>query len=356
MAVEAAASSGPSVTPGLLGLGGHELDDLKQAADVLAPRIAKKPKLTHGLFFEDDRGLKKVIRDFPKLRFKGRGNEFDDLKVLIGGYKRWFKELYPFEDNFEDIVWKSRAVLQEKEKGEAGFESDPREQLHMLRYEYKNHGVGGTKAAAEAAARAKTMPMASAVPSQLSEEVRKRIEENKKKAMDLKRKRQEAAAAAAGPAPAATSIDDDEDVFGDGPGASAAPTFLDEEEDVFDFGGGLDDDDDFAPPARRVLPAPASAVPAPAAAPEVALDPEAAKRVAENRARAMEVKRKRQEGSAVKAAADAATAAKAAADAAAAKAATAGSSKPTQEDPEETQMDFQEEEDVFGFGGGLDDE
>jgi len=287
-------------------LGEHELDDLKEQAVSLkdaAAGPAKKPKLTHKLFFDDDKGLKKVIKDFPLIRFKGKGHEFDDLKVLMGSYRKWFKELYPFEDDFEDMIWKSRKCLQEKDKSEEGLETDAHEQLHQLRFDYKQNGGLGTKGAADAAyaaARA-TLEKATAKP-QLSEEAKQRIEANRQKALEIKRKRQaeqlrameemEAEAEPAGP----TCLDEDEDdVFGfggglddeDGPASTRKappPTFMDEEEDVFGFGGGLDDEPG-APPAPPVPPAP----PAPA------IDPEVAKKVAANRAAALERKRKRQE-------------------------------------------------------------
>ena len=54
-------------------------------------------------------------------------------EVLMATYKKWLKEVYPFEDflaenkavrrapqrfgqdNFEDMIWKSRAVLEKKD-------------------------------------------------------------------------------------------------------------------------------------------------------------------------------------------------------------------------------------------------
>eukprot|EP00933_Yihiella_yeosuensis_P017502 TRINITY_DN1459_c0_g1_i1.p1 TRINITY_DN1459_c0_g1~~TRINITY_DN1459_c0_g1_i1.p1 ORF type:complete len:400 (-),score=154.69 TRINITY_DN1459_c0_g1_i1:461-1579(-) len=366
-AVEPAA--GPSVTAGLLGLGEHELDDLKaEAVQALAPRASKKPKLTHELFFDDERGLRKVIRDFPKLRFKGKGHEFSDLQVLIGSYKRWFKELYPFEDNMEDLVWKSRAVLQEKvqEKGGHGFVSDPREQLHMLRLEYKRAGGGGTKAAAENAAAAKATPKR-VVPqlTELSDDVRARIEANRQKALELKKKRQQAQAQSiANPAsddpalsdPVPAGPDDEEDVFGFGGGLDdeevfgsappkAAPPSHDDEEDVFGFGGGMDEDD--GPPQP---PAPPPAQTPPVVKP---LDPEVAKRVAENKARALALKRKR-EAEKEAAAATSATPAIDEPKHAEPPAEEVPPSAPAPQAPAPTVPD-EEEEDPFGFGGGIDD-
>ncbi|CAJ1368749.1 unnamed protein product [Effrenium voratum] len=129
---------------------GGDLDlDVKDKAEVVPFTRSKKPKLTHQVFFEE-KGLKKVIRDFPKLKFKGKGNEFEDLKALMAAYKKWFKELYPFQDDLEDLIWKSRAVLEQKEKTELGVESDPRHQLHLLRYQYKSQKVESDITAREA--------------------------------------------------------------------------------------------------------------------------------------------------------------------------------------------------------------
>eukprot|EP00913_Durusdinium_trenchii_P030869 g28911.t1 len=89
-------------------------------------------------------GLKKVIQDFPKLKFHGKGHEFEDLKVLMAAYKKWLKDLYPFKDDFEDLIWKARDVLQQKETTESG-ESDPKQHLHLLRFHYKCGKEGATK-------------------------------------------------------------------------------------------------------------------------------------------------------------------------------------------------------------------
>jgi len=345
----------PSVTGGLLGLGEHELDDLKPQANFLTTQVAKKPKLTHRLFFEEERGLKKVLNDFPKLRFKGKGHEFEDLQVLMSHYRRWFKDLYPFEDSFEDLIWKARTCLQAKEKDDSGLESDPREQLHMLRFEYKNSGAGGTKGLT------------------VSDEAKKRIEENKKRALEIKRKRQAEGTAApeSSQAAAPSFMDlDDEDMFGFGGGidnqqaSGPGPTAMDEDEDVFGFGCGIDDDFFGGAPAPR--PAPSAqdeldkhlaAFPSEAAAqpPAKVIDPEVAKKLAANKARALEIKKKKQE----EAAAAAAQAAKAALPPEDAMPATseptaAKDANQSQQDGPWDDMIFDDEEDVFGFGGGLD--
>jgi len=368
-------TEGPSVTGGLLGLGEHDLDDLKAQATVLTAQVAKKPKLTHRLFFEEERGLKKVLQDFPKLKFKGKGREFEDLQVLMTNYRRWFKDIYPFEDSFEDLIWKARTCLQAKEKDDSGLESDPREQLHMLRFEYKNSGAAGTKGLSSSS-------QAASAP-QVSDEAKKRIEENRKKALEIKRKRQADTGAAPDPlqAPAPTFMDlDDEDIFGFGGGLDRAsgpgPTAMDEEDDVFGFGGGLDDDDDGGAPAPRpaagaqddldrhlaAFPTEEAVAPTAVQPPAKAADPEVAKKVAANKARALEMKKKKQEAAAAAAAAQASTLAQAKA------ALPSQDVMPPTSDPGAATDDKQsqqagpwddmifedEEEDIFGFGGGLD--
>jgi len=203
------------------------LADLKEKA-VVIPR-AKKPQLTHQILFQDN-GLKKVVKDFPKLKFQGKGHEFEDLKVLMAAYKKWLKELYPYKDDFEELVWKAREVLQKKEKTEEGAEkSDPRHHLHMLRFQYKknkaNAGRDSETAKRVAENRAKALEKkrqreAQANASGQDSETAKRVAENRAKA--LERKRQREAQAQLPP-----EIDD-EDAFGFG-----APEMF---EDVFDFG------------------------------------------------------------------------------------------------------------------------
>jgi len=225
----------PRVSGGDFGLGDEEdLSNLKEQAVVISR--AKKPQLTHQILFQDN-GLKKVVKDFPKLKFQGKGHEFEDLKVLMAAYKKWLKELYPYKDDFEEVIWKAREVLQKKENTETGEESDPRHHLHMLRFQYnKNKANAGrdsetAKRVAENRAKAlerKRQREAQAASSTTSaantagqdSETAKRVAENRAKA--LERKRQREAQAQLPP-----DIDDD-DAFGFG-----APEMF---EDVFDFG------------------------------------------------------------------------------------------------------------------------
>merc|ERR1719329_243172 len=172
------------------GLLDEDLDDIKeQAAAAFEDTRVKKPKVTHALFFDEDKGFKKMIKTFPKIKFQGKGKEVEDLKLLLKHYEKWFKDLHPHGDHFEDLVWKARSVLNEKEKDSDGISSDPKERLHMLRFQYKNSADSLLELGDD--------------PSQgpaVSDEARLRIEANKKRAMELKEKKRREAAAGGGAA------------------------------------------------------------------------------------------------------------------------------------------------------------
>uniref|UniRef100_A0A7S1F4A7 Chromosome segregation in meiosis protein 3 domain-containing protein n=1 Tax=Noctiluca scintillans TaxID=2966 RepID=A0A7S1F4A7_NOCSC len=262
-----------------LGLQDLDLDDLKAAAiSMFQPGAAskKRRKMTHELFFEDDKGFKNMLETFPKIKFGGKGKEFEDLKLLMRHYSKWFQELYPSGERPEDLAWKARTVLADKEKLDSGDTSDAREQLNVLRFKYKEAETARANA-----------PRVKAT-SNMSDETRKRIEENRQRALALKRAREqsakpgaaedmdmeamwEAEMAAAQPAVSAprpaTSFDDEEDPFGFGYGieggaptqrpgntaiAQPASTFMDDEDDVFGLGGGFDDDVDVGQPPPQV--------------------------------------------------------------------------------------------------------
>lgn len=277
-----------SVTAGLLGLNTNdpELDDLKETGKVVVVGGAqKRPKLTHNLFFEDERGFKKMQKTFPQIPFQGKGYEFRDLKLLLAHYDHWIKELYPVSDNTEEIVKRSRVLLSENMKGDDGHVSNPRERLHLLRYEYK---------AAQALADGAVAKAAEPVP----EDVKQRIEANRLRALELKKKREQQS----GGAGASSDMDADakrrieenkaramemkklremEELVAEMEGVSANPTpagpganasrvqadTFDEEDDPFGFGGGFDDGDfggGFAPShaPNKAAAAPKSQAPA----------------------------------------------------------------------------------------------
>eukprot|EP00971_Amphidinium_carterae_P133817 2650894-Amphidinium_carterae.1 len=118
-----------------------ELDDLKDAAkEILQPtqKRAKKVRMTHSLLFDDERGFKQLLRTFPGIPRKGKGEEFRDLALLLQHYAKWLKELYPSNEHFEDVVWKAREVLNQKERLDDGTVSDAKEHLHLFRFKYKS--------------------------------------------------------------------------------------------------------------------------------------------------------------------------------------------------------------------------
>jgi len=346
----AAAASGLGIS---LGITDPELEDLKDQAVALtqSDRNRKRPKLTHKLFFDDERGFQKILKTFPQIKFRGKGNEFADLKLLMRHYDKWFRDLHPYGEHFEDLVWKARQVLQDKEKEEDDNISDPRERLHLLRFRHKSTALA-------AAAPASTGGR------EISEEVRKKIEANRKKALELQRQRKAresgSGEAQLPPDDPALSVmwngptgEEDEDVFGFGfgmdddggasgfnggrggsQGAAARssshpppPPAYDEEEDPFGFGGGLDDD--FGPPRAAPPPVPKlEATPKEASA--GGQDAEKLRLIEEKRAQALALKRRREQQVTERAVANATEATALAYD--------------------------EEEEDPFGFGGGLDND
>mmetsp|Transcript_3515 Transcript_3515/g.8241 ORF Transcript_3515/g.8241 Transcript_3515/m.8241 type:complete len:398 (-) Transcript_3515:187-1380(-) len=267
VAEEGAGGAGPSLA-GLLGVGGDDLDDLKVPAQTFSV-VKKRPKLTHSHFFDDDRGFKKVLETFPKIKLRGKGHEFDDAALLLRHYEKWFQDLFPHGDNLEDLVWTTRNLLQNKERDEEGNVSDPREKLHLLRFKYKQ-GTSSTGNRTPGSAGECGGP-------QLTDTMKRRIEANRQRALDLKRRREEG-----GVTPGRSSLDsealrriaenkaralelrrqreeaarnsstvNEEDILGLGEeldevmgsnfGHRATQADQDEE-DPFGFGGGFDDD------------------------------------------------------------------------------------------------------------------
>jgi len=268
-----------------LGLSDPLLTDLKREGKTIAELQVggpkKRPKITHKLFFEDEKGLDKMLKTFSKIKFRGKGNEYQDLSLLLQHYRKWFQDLYPYGEHFEDMVWKARQVLQDKIKDDDdGTISDPRELLHTFRLKYKSAAAAASGA-------------------HLSDEAKARIEANRQRALELKRKK-EAEATGKAPAPANEELDMEE-IFRmeeEYAAASKVPSFeapafgsFDEDEDVFGYGGF---DDDFDDPAPR---APASApqeTKAPPATSGENLSDDAKARIEANRQRALELKRKKE--------------------------------------------------------------
>jgi len=278
-AATASAHAAASTLGASLGLMDPSLDEGKRAGAAIATLTAgpasKRPKMNHHLFYEDERGLKKMLRTFPSIKVLGKGHEYQDLSLLLRHYKKWFEELHPYGDHFEDLVWKARQVLEDKEKEEDGVMSDPREKLHAFRFAYKSAKPEDGRSAPAAAG------------AQLSDEVRAKIEANRQRALEVKRKREAekngAGEGASAPAAAPQEVDMEElwqieeerAEAARRDSASRGPAPDDEDEDPFGYGGGLDGDDDFGggPPARAAQAA-NNAKPATQAPPPPAFDDE----------------------------------------------------------------------------------
>jgi len=241
-------------TASLLGIDSEELDQLKDRAKNVAPtRASKREKLSHDHFFENANGLDKVMRTFHKIKFRGKGHEFEDLRVLLQSYDKWQRELYSVGEPLEDFALAARNLLSENTKNDEGMISNPHSRLHESRFEYKKWEA--------VEARKKNPPV-------LTEEMRQRIEANRLKALEMKRKRASAemdadaaAVAEMEAAAAAISAPSSQKAPSKAP-VAARPASFDDEEDPFGFGFGMDDDDGFSSAA----PAPQAAVARPAAA------------------------------------------------------------------------------------------
>lgn len=261
--------------------------ELKAEARPVQPtNVRKKPKLTHDQLFDGETGFMRILNDFPKMKFKGKGHEFDDLSRLIAKYDRWFMDVLPDggEKLLEDNVWKCRALLSEKEKDDSGVISDPRERLHKFRCMYKMRPKPGA-----AAGPARAGP-AAGTGAPLSDEMQKRIEEKRRQAQERKRKQQEDAVGVG-------YEEVEEDPFAMGFGfdeepQQAPPHFGGEEDDPFGLGFGLDDDDGSVRPNTTAQASAPAATTAAKTQPPMSDDMKA--KMEANRQRALELKRKKQ--------------------------------------------------------------
>merc|ERR550534_700483 len=130
------------------------------------------------------------MENFPKLKFKSfekKGCELADLTVLMDAYRKWGQECYPYGLHFDDFVKRLESKLAKKEKHTQLDQEDsvPEEHLLKLRFLHKM-GIKVEEAAKKSEAASTLSP----------EEKKRRIEENRKKALERKRLRQEADAKA----------------------------------------------------------------------------------------------------------------------------------------------------------------
>eukprot|EP00746_Dinoflagellata_sp_MGD_P005306 gnl/MRDRNA2_/MRDRNA2_110280_c0_seq1.p1 gnl/MRDRNA2_/MRDRNA2_110280_c0~~gnl/MRDRNA2_/MRDRNA2_110280_c0_seq1.p1 ORF type:complete len:275 (+),score=94.69 gnl/MRDRNA2_/MRDRNA2_110280_c0_seq1:108-932(+) len=153
--------------------------------EAAAPGKRKRRKIDHALLFDDEMGFKKLLKDFSKVKFRGKGNERQDLKLMMGNYRQWFQELLIQDVDLEECANKTRNVLLVKEPhGREGAVSDPKERLTEFRCEYKNPAAAGEATASGAQRKALEATPAS---STLNEEQLKRIAENRQKALERKK-------------------------------------------------------------------------------------------------------------------------------------------------------------------------
>ena len=123
------------------------------AADAkLARTISKKrrtlPKVTAELLLDKEKGLQAVYKNFPKLKFKGKGHETADLRRLLNKYAEWAHILLP-EMEFADFTtklekvsgnWRVRSkleLLRNVAQGLCGLDD-------MEDYDLADRGTGGT--------------------------------------------------------------------------------------------------------------------------------------------------------------------------------------------------------------------
>jgi len=215
-------------------------------------------KLTHDHFFVKPNGLEKVMKTFHKIQFRGKGHEFEDLRVLLQSYDKWQRELYTVGEPLEDFAMAARLLLSENTKSDEGVTSNPHARLHESRFNYKKW---------------EAVELRKKNPPVLSEEMRQRIEANRQKALEMKRKRASAemdadaaAIAELEAAAAGMSAPSSQKAPAKAP-AAVRPASFDDEGDPFGFGFGMDDDDGFssAPPAPQAAAARPAAAPAAAA-------------------------------------------------------------------------------------------
>jgi hypothetical protein len=180
---------------------------------LLEKTIAKKPrrlapKFTPELLLDKDKGLTAVYKNFPKLKFKGKGHEAGDLRRLINKYAEWGQILVPGME-FTDFVEKL-----EKHSGNVRV----RTKLEMIRnvqqglcqlddlddYELADKGEhlydeweqAGGRPTDGLADWGDEDELPAAPPVELSDEQRERMEQNKRLALEKAAARRAAAGGA----------------------------------------------------------------------------------------------------------------------------------------------------------------
>ncbi|CAN0146118.1 unnamed protein product [Ectocarpus sp. 6 AP-2014] len=250
-----------------------------------AKKVSNRPPAFSENHLVKEKGLWQIYKDFPqKCQYNGRGREAEFLRGLMVAYKEWGYQLYPgvaFEDlasrteklggrartrsllrelrdterdrvleakygreAVDDVHAQEAARLAAKESKTAAAEGDRAEEredeeLAGSRYAMEVDGDGGDEGKSDRQVAAEGSAAA------MSDQVRQRIEANRRLALDrLRLKKQEAAAAAAAAALVAEKENDG--------GAVAVPAANDGsrevedlEEDLMDVDGGGGPGDSF---------------------------------------------------------------------------------------------------------------
>ncbi|CAB1116320.1 unnamed protein product [Ectocarpus sp. CCAP 1310/34] len=244
-----------------------------------AKKVSNRPPAFSENHLVKEKGLWQVYKDFPqKCRYKGRGREAEFLRGLMVAYKEWGYQLYPgvaFEDlasrteklagrartrslmrelrdterdrvleakfgreAVDDVHSQEAARLAAKESKTAAAEGDRAEEREDeefagSRYTMEVDGDGGDEGKSDRQVAAEGSAAA------MSEQVRQRIEANRRLALDrLRSKKHEASVAAAAAAALTTEKENDGGAAAMLAANDGSREVEDLEEDLMDVDGG----------------------------------------------------------------------------------------------------------------------
>lgn len=82
-------------------------DDQEEKKDVKPKRVIKRPRAKlNAELLTGPKGLRTLEKCFERVQFKGKGNEEQDLNVLLKTYEYWCHRLfpkYPFKDCIDRV-------------------------------------------------------------------------------------------------------------------------------------------------------------------------------------------------------------------------------------------------------------
>ncbi|XP_006819077.1 uncharacterized protein LOC102803732 [Saccoglossus kowalevskii] len=81
------------------------LEDIPTAKVARIVNRKPQPKLDANRLIDPERGIPSIPKQFSKLKFKGKGHEVSDLKVMMQAYEHWAHRLYP-KMTFDDVIEK----------------------------------------------------------------------------------------------------------------------------------------------------------------------------------------------------------------------------------------------------------